>query len=232
MARDTAALLKQFDHIEQMWGDLASKAGKGEKGTFVPAKDGAQFVAACLACVERFVDKNSAYMRQAEAAIEHRKLYGPTDYMRAHSIYGIVEALKADVAAGYLTKLKELAHADVFSDLLETAEYFLNEGHKDPAAVMVGGVLESHLRQLCQKQSPPIDTEETTPTGATRAKKAERLNQDLAGVGAYSKFEQKSVTAWLDLRNQAAHGHYNQYATEQVRLFLMGVRDFIVRFPA
>jgi hypothetical protein len=38
------------------------------------------------------------------------------------------------------------------------AEYLLNESYKDPAAVMTGSVLEEHIRQLCIKNSIPIET--------------------------------------------------------------------------
>ena len=48
----------------------------------------------------------------------------------------------------------------------------------------------------------------------------------------YSKLDQKSVTAWLDLRNNAAHGHYDKYEAVQVELMISGVRDFIARNPA
>jgi hypothetical protein len=46
----------------------------------------------------------------------------------------------------------------------------------------------------------------------------------------YNLLVQKSVTAWLDLRNKAAHGHYTTYDTAQVNLMLAGVRDFAGRF--
>lgn len=46
------------------------------------------------------------------------------------------------------------------------------------------------------------------------------------------KLEQKSVTAWLDLRNKAAHGEYSEYNENQVKQLIIGVRDFIVRNPA
>lgn len=42
------------------------------------------------------------------------------------------------------------------------------------------------------------------------------MNAELAGVEAYNRLDQKDVTAWLDLRNKAAHGHYDQYTAEQV----------------
>jgi hypothetical protein len=45
----------------------------------------------------------------------------------------------------------------------------------------------------------------------------------------YNKLDHKNVIAWLDLRNNAAHGKYNEYTQEQVELMLSSVSDFISR---
>ena len=101
-----------------------------------------------------------------------------------------------------------------------------SEGYKDPAAVIAGSVLEEHLRKLCDKNSIPT----AKPTG--EPKKAEAINAELAGANIYSKGDQKNVTAWLDLRNKAAHGKYAEYTKEQVALLIQSIRDFITRNPA
>jgi hypothetical protein len=136
---------------------------------------------------------------------------------------GILRAMQADYSAGYLLSLTQLVHADVFSDFLEMADYLLNEGFKDPAAVLAGGVLESRLRNLC-------DVGGLSHTDANGVpKKADLLNSELAKSQAYSKLDQKSITAWLDLRNKAAHGHYDGYTAPQVALMVQGIRDFLTR---
>jgi hypothetical protein len=68
--------------------------------------------------------------------------------------------------------------------------------------------------------------------GGVVPKKADGMNADLASAEVYSKLDQKNVTAWLDLRNKAAHGQYGEYNKEQVLIFISGVRDFITRTPA
>ena len=109
------------------------------------------------------------------------------------------------------------------------ASYLLEEGYKDPAAVVGGASLEGHLRQLCKK----LDIEITmSNTKGIRPKKADSLNTEIAKVSGYSKLDQKNVTAWLDLRNKAAHGHYDTYTSEQVAIMLSGIRDFITRNQA
>ena len=55
------------------------------------------------------------------------------------------------------------------------------------------------------------------------------MNDELAKMGAYTKLDQKPVTAWLGLRNSAAHGRYDEYRAEQAGAMLAGVRDFASR---
>ena len=98
------------------------------------------------------------------------------------------------------------------------------------AAVIAGSSLEGHLRQLAKRWGVPV--ERTTPTGDLEPKKADAVNAELVKANAYSRLDQKNVTAWLDLRNKAAHGHYTEYQKEQVALMIDAIRDFITRCPA
>jgi hypothetical protein len=113
----------------------------------------------------------------------------------------------------------------VFSDFLEMAEHLLDQGYKDPAAVLVGGVLEQHLRKLCLRAQ--VSTEQDG-----RPKKADLMNSELAAANVYGKLDQKSVTSWLGLRNHAAHAEYDRYSVERTRVMLFGVRDFLARISA
>ena len=139
-------------------------------------------------------------------------------------IAGSLEALRADYEDGYLASYDGLVRSDVFGDFLEMAEHLLNEGYKDPAAVVVGSVLESHLRALSVAKGIAVKSGE-------KYVKADRLNSELSKYGKYNKLDQKNVTAWLDLRNKAAHGHYSEYTEEQVKNQLAGVREFMARVP-
>jgi hypothetical protein len=138
----------------------------------------------------------------------------------------ILQTLRHEIEQGWLLSFKQLVTAEVFSDFLEMSKYFLDEGYKDPAAVMIGSVLEEHLRQLCNNNGIDLfylKGDDQIP------KKANSLNIDLAKDKVYEKLDHKSVTAWLDLRNSAAHGKYNEYTIEQVELMYQGVLNFVSR---
>lgn len=140
--------------------------------------------------------------------------------------HAILHSIQNEIDGGWIFTVKKLIAAEIFSDFLEMAEHLLDQGYKDPAAVMIGSVLEENLRQLCTANK--IDTE-LEKDGVFIPKKADRLNSELASSEVYTKLDQKSVTAWLGLRNNAAHGKYNEYTKEQVNLMLHGVTEFLAR---
>jgi hypothetical protein len=185
----------------------------------LPADECVRFVTRARAAITRIAGFGSPYAIQCEEIIRERDLLCFT----VTQLRGVLSSLQADLQAGFLKSASQLVRGELFGDFLEMAEHLVEEGYKDAAAVIAGSTLEAHLRQLCQSHGIDLAVDEG------RARKAESLNVDLAKVEVYSKLDQKSVTAWLGLRNNAAHGHYDQYETGQVSLLISGIRDFIVR---
>jgi hypothetical protein len=140
---------------------------------------------------------------------------------------GIIKAAKNEIESGWLTSLKGIVSAEVFSNFLEMADYLLGGGYKDASAVIIGSVLEQHLRDLSMKNGM-LTTNDREAEGAVHPK-AEFVNGELANKGVYGKLDQKNVTAWLDLRNKAGHGKYDQYNADQVKMMLLGVSEFVAR---
>jgi len=224
MLQDT--LTKQF--VEQLESIIEGyKAFKTrDRSDIVDDVDIHTTITKARAAIERISGATSAYSKQVRDILENSR---DTGWGRMAKMVGVVVALHTDLKAGYLASLEELIHSEVLADFLEMANHLQNEGYKDAAAVLASGTLEAHLRQLCGKHG--ITIEVSTATGR-HPKRADQMNADLAKEDVYSKLDQKNVTAWLDLRNKAAHGHYGDYTKEQVALLIAGVRDFITRNPA
>lgn len=212
-----------LDSVITQFKSLRSRA-KHDGLSDLPEGDVFCFLTRARAAIHRIAER-SVYVQQCEEIIQDKTFYG----YKAMQLVGVLESIRADIDAGYLSTIAELIHGELFGDFLEMSQHLLDEGYKDAAAVIAGSSLEAHLRQLCHKNG--IDTETTSPAG-TSPKKADRLNSDLAKADIYSKLDQKNVTAWLDLRNKAAHGNYDQYELGQVALLISSVRDFITRNPA
>ena len=217
--------------IQQLEGlvvDYEAMVPRSEKKDLsdLPKHERQALVTRAVAAVTRISGEHSPYAGEVRRVLTDL----PQLHLHTSSIIGVVKALLADVKAGYMQSLVELVHGEMFADFLEMAQHLLDAGYKDAAAVIAGAALESHLRMLCAKASVPVEL--TRPDGSTKPKNAESMNSDLLGSNVYSKLDQKSITAWLDVRNKAAHGKYGEYQPEQVALLIAGVRDFLARVPA
>jgi hypothetical protein len=232
MDRLKASLLAQLDAALNFY-QVNIAGGQASSRAQIEANSG-EFSSSAIAAVERAVGTKSPFYSEAARYAEQNAKISSTmvpelGLAHIHKLAGVVRAVRSAVANDYLASAREMIRGEVFADFLAQAEYLLDQGYKDPAAVIAGGVIEDHLRRLCEK----LSIETTELVGAdVRPKKAEKMNTDLVKADAYEKLQQKNITAWLDLRNKAAHGEYDKYATQEVKLMLAGITDFISRFPA
>jgi hypothetical protein len=118
----------------------------------------------------------------------------------------ILKAAKEDLDGGYLKSIELLVSADIFTDFLEMAGHLLENGYKDPAASLIGAVLEDGLRRIARNRETPTKPGDDLST----------LNQKLAQAQVYNRLTQKRVQVWGDIRNHADHGHFDQYTPELV----------------
>lgn len=216
--------IEQLDALASKWSRLVEITLRKPDYDYIDIAAIYEFLTLAKSTIEQIAGMNSRYAKEV-ASIE------AGDFLdrKIAPIAGIVTALRSALQADFLETASELMRGELFSDFVEMAQHLLDEGYKDPAAVVAGAALELHLRQLCVKHG--IETEVSSSKGP-RAKKAERMNQDLAKEGVLGKGDKKSVTAWLDIRNNAAHGNFDEYSAEQVKVMIMGVREFILRMPA
>ena len=208
-----ANALKQLDAL------IAEHKALGDEP---PHDQVVKLIASSRAAVDRIAGPGSAYAAEVGRIME-RKGY---DRYKLSGLHGVILALAQDIRSGFLRRMAEIHHSEIFADYLEMAAHLCNEGFKDAAAVIAGSSLEAHLRALTVRVSlSPVKVD-------GQPKKADSLNAELVGSGIYGKLDQKAVTAWLDLRNKAAHGHYEEYSKEQVILMISSIQEFMLRHPA
>ena len=150
---------------------------------------------------------------------EHYKSFAAQagTYLTFSPVYhaqGILRAAKDDYENGHLYDLRRLVEAEVFDDFLEQAEYLLDSGYHQAAAVVAGCVLEDGLRRLCAAKG----------VAASPKAKLDTMNADLAKAGVFSVLVQKRITALADLRNKAAHGRWTEFTRDDVKEMVPGVR--------
>ncbi|RPJ77653.1 MAG: hypothetical protein EHM20_05740, partial [Alphaproteobacteria bacterium] len=145
---DKKTVIERIDKLLADYADMRSKSLYNDLADFMQVGALDKFVTQSLATIAAVAEPSSAYIKQS---LDCRH------YSYIPRLVGILQALKTDIEEGYLWSIKELIHADIFTDFLEMAKYLLEEGYKDPAAVLIGGVLEEHLRKLCLKNGIKIE---------------------------------------------------------------------------
>jgi hypothetical protein len=206
--------------ISQGQDVLSTKQQMQHNGFRVNAGKMQGFRSALLSFIERIYGKEHTFYNEVSNSVV-------TNYpSNIEAGMEILKVMKDEISGDWLFKVKELVSAELFSDFIEMAEHLLSQGYKDPAAVILGSVLEEHLRQLCIAKNIEI---EINTNGKLVPKTADGLNIDLAKAEVYTKLDQKQITAWQDLRNKAAHGKYSDYNNAQVELMLSGVIGFMSR---
>lgn len=217
---DFKVFMVQLDKLLDSYQEMLSKS-KNNDLSDLSKRDRQSLVTRVKAAVYRITGANSVYSRDIDRVISQN----PHLHTHTSSVLGIAQALRDDISDGFIHKLIEIVHADIFADFLEMAKHLCDNNYKDAAAVIAGSTLESHLKKLAVKNNIPIQN------GSVPVK-TDKINADLAKMNIYTVLDQKNITAWLDLRNKAAHGNYSEYESAQVNMLISGIGDFVIRNPA
>ena len=212
---------KQLEAVISEYESALRQSKHGHASDTISEVQVHEFQTRCIAAIERVAGRTSVYYEQALAILE----INTHPWQHLCKQIGVAKALLSDVKNDYLKSLEEIIHGNVFGDYLEMADHLVSLGYKDAAAVIAGSTLEAHLRQMCLKHG-------VATAASGNPKKADAINAELAKAAAYTKLDQKNVTAWLGLRNNAAHGNYSAYDNNQIVLLISSIRDFISRNPA
>ncbi len=171
-----------------------------------------QWGTSCLNLLNRVFGPQSVHYKQFETLVP--ELYF---YSRASQALGTLRAALDDYEQGFLFDTRTLIEAEVFDDFLEQSEYLLGSGYYQPAAVVIGSVLEDGLWKLCVKHEVPLSVKP----------KLDTMNAELARKGVYNKLMQKRITVLADIRNKAAHGKWDEFSKIDAEDMLRSVRQFM-----
>lgn len=181
---------------------------------FVDVQLANQWFTSCLNLLSRVFSETSTHYQSFN---KHFKDY--PKWPNVDQAFGVLLAAKDDYEKDALFEVKNLIEAELFDDFLEQAEQLLKAGYYQPAAVIAGSVLEDGLRKLCEKHNIPLPDKP----------KLDWMNSELAKHGVYNKLTQKKITSLADLRNNAAHGKWNEFEKTDVEEMLRSVRSFMER---
>jgi hypothetical protein len=128
-----------------------------------------------------------------------------------------LRALRSDVANGYLKRQADLVAAEVFGDFLDMAAHLVDTGYHQPAASLIGAVLEDGLRRIARNADVQVKPGDDLSV----------LNNRLAAKNVYSNLHRKQVDVWAAIRNRADHAEWDSFSLGDVQDMYAGVTRFL-----
>ena len=171
-----------------------------------------QWGTSCLNLLHRVFGADSVHYENFKALYPNFHNYSPVV-----QALGVVRAAQDDYEQEFLFDTRVLIEAEVFDEFLEQAEHLLNSGYYQPAAVVIGSVLEDGLCKLCGRHDILLSAKP----------KLDTMNAHLAKQGVYNKLTQKRITALADIRNKAAHDEWAEFTKADVEDMLRYVHQFM-----
>lgn len=212
---DTSLFLRRFAEIEeQAHAIVATKKSfstEFRSGEDIESDALVGWAVKALNLIGRTCGESSVHYK---TFVANNETGGYSTYLYTlRTLMSIFAAAREDYEGGYIIELKSLVSAELFGSELEQARELHNSGYRSAAAVVAGTVLETALRQMCDKASLPHG-------------KLDKMNADLVKAGAYNTLVQKRITAIAGVRNSAAHGKPDEFTADDVADMIAYVEKF------
>lgn len=171
---------------------------------------------ACLHLVNLTFGDESVYYERLDDAFDE-SVESIVD--RANTGVAILESAKEEIEKGFLFKIEHLLSVDLFDSILEQAEYLVNNGFKDVAAVLGRVVIEKSLKDIARSRGLEF---------SEKVKLAE-LNNMLWKSKAYEINVWRITQGHVDIGNLAAHGDFDKFNEQSVKDMLKWIRETLLR---
>jgi hypothetical protein len=199
--------------------DSAQDIVAGGQPAVTPERDFHAFVVGAFACIKRVAGEKSDYFTLLRTG-NMEGAYFSANRSLIKSLVGSLIALRRAVENGLLDSLELRLRANIHDDFLLQAKVLLDAGYHVAGMVLIGGVLEDHLRKLCDNRGLACDGKGSLG----------RYNDLLRDV--YPQAAWRQIQSIADLRNCSAHFDGASVDAKHVELAHTFVSQMIVNYPA
>jgi len=130
---------------------------------------------------------------------------------------GIFDGAFREYETGFFTSLSAAISGELFGDFVKLAKRCLDEGFKDPAAVMASAALEDVLKRYATLQG--LDVKDKSMQEVVNALKSKGL------VGGAQK---SLLDSMPKIRDYAMHAHWDKIQTEDINSMIGFVGQFLI----
>jgi len=221
-----ASIVQQLDSLlttAQKLDESFQLAGMGTYESSIGEAVHREFVTSARAAIKRIAGPESEFLASLPPIPNDDRISVP-GYSPAliPAFRGSLRALREAVQADLLESLESRLRANIHDDFLQQAKSLMDAGYQVAGMVLIGGVLEDHLRKLCGNVCVNISGHGSLG----------KYNDGLLQAGVYDKPAWRRLQSIADIRNDAAHGNGTKVNTPDVDDAYKYVSRFLVDFPA
>jgi hypothetical protein len=210
-------ILAELEHLLTLGARLISLQ-EGHYDVPKPENDFRAFAVGAIACIRRVAGEESDYFEMIEFPDQGFFIGG--NELAIASLVGSLQALQRAVAFDLLGSLESRLRANIHDDFLEQAKVLVEAGYHVAGMVLIGGVLEDHLRKLCDSRGL-----------ICKGKRGLSQYNDLL-KNEYPQPVWRQIQVVADLRNDAAHGEGDKVDAKHVEDAHAFVGRTIANYPA
>lgn len=142
--------------------------------------------------------------------------YSNTNDIQAF-IKGFLNALKIDIENNLLTSLQDQVAGEIYGDFISLSKQLIDEGFKEPAAVLACGALEDSMKKFATKNGMNVfDADLSTVVNSLKASGLIKGTQ--AGV----------VQSYVKLRNKTFHAQFDKIELPEVSSLIAFIESFVL----
>jgi hypothetical protein len=130
---------------------------------------------------------------------------------------GIFAGASREYKAGFFTSLSTAVSGELFGDFVRIAKHCLDEGFKDPAAVMASAALEDVLKRYATLQGL-----------AAKDKSMQEVVNALKSKGLVRGAQKSLLDSMPKIRDYAMHANWDKIGAEEVSGMIGFVEQFLI----
>lgn len=153
-------------------------------------------------------------VQRAIYAINNSTLHG------LEILEGILRGTVANLESGLISSIESRIAVEITGDFLDSARTLLNEGQKDPAAVLACIALEDTLKRLATRHG----------LSELRDKEMSVVAASLFAAKLLDKSALQSINSFKSLRNAALHAQWHEVSEASVAMLMAFLPPFVNRY--
>ncbi len=126
---------------------------------------------------------------------------------------GILSAARTELQGDWVETTRASITSEILAEFLTMAKIHIETGNLNSAAILIGAVIEKHLRNLCLANGISPTNEQLQ---SATLKKAAQLTGEAYKKNLYNRRQHKKILSWLELCNIAAQNTINDISVEQL----------------